>query len=108
MNILEFINQEIERFEKKISKLREDQAFHLNYEHEDEAIEIDFEIEEYQDLLETLYQIKTELENWEVVKRRLKKEKYTGAYIYMKNITKDHPSYRAIEKSLEVKDEDRE
>ena len=102
MNSLEFINKEIERFEKKISKLREDQAFHLNYEHEDEAIEIDFEIEEYRDLLETLCQIKTKLEAWEVVKTFL--TNIGNEYVLSIDSYYNKQEYEKLKKVLEVKD----
>lgn len=66
MNSLELIIQNIIKYEAKIQELKTEAKRFDDYD--DRSIEIDFMIEEYEDILEPLYQIKVDLEAWEVVK----------------------------------------
>ena len=70
MTNLEFIEDEIKVLTKRIKELKEEEDLHWNYEHEDEALECDFQIEEYEDLLKKFQQIKAELEAWEICKSK--------------------------------------
>lgn len=71
MNSLEFIEDEIKILTKRIKELREELDLHWNYNHEDEVIECDCQIEEYEELLKAFQQIKNELEAWNIVSKKL-------------------------------------
>lgn len=57
------------------------------------------DLKEYEEILSVYYQIKAELEAWESIKPNLK---ITGSFLTMRFITIDHPSFRKIEKLIEV------
>jgi hypothetical protein len=92
---IEFIEKEMEYTKKKLERLEID----LNFPFRKDVIT------HLKENLQTLEQIKSDLEAWDVVKGRLRKEKKTGAYIYMNSIAKCHPSYRTVDKALEVENE---
>lgn len=108
MNSLEFIEDEIKIIKKKIKELKEEEDLHWNYEHEDEAIECGFQIEEYEDILKILQQIKEELEAWEVCKED------SVIYSILKDFSKGksinyhklpEKQQEKLKKALEVKDD---
>lgn len=71
MSNLEFIEAKIKSTERRIQELREDQSFAITYNREDEFLDLDSDIEYYEDLLYHLQQIKSELEAWDFTKREL-------------------------------------
>lgn len=105
MNSLEFINSEIKFLEDMINM---DLAL----------VEDEFDLQEIskkQEKLQTLQQIKTELEAWEVVKKDiiLDTDSYdcddmSCTFEYAKFYTDDYEKLDKLYKALEVKDEDRE
>lgn len=101
MNSLEFINREIEYYKQKKDKAVEWYAFliehHGSYAQINRAEEERDAINNY---LDNLQQIQAELEAWYVVKPNLRFEEHSHAWIYLDRISKDHPSYRIIEKEL--------
>ena len=68
MNSLEFIEAKIKSTERRIQELRKDQSFAITHNREDEFLDLDSDIEYYEDLLNHLQQVKSELEAWGVVK----------------------------------------
>ena len=110
MTNLEFIEDEIKVLTKRIKELKEEEDLHWNYEHEDEAIECDFQRKEYEDLLKNFQQIKAVLEAWEVVKEELqivsKGKNRRGEKIQRYELCViGQDKINTLEKGLEVEDE---
>ena len=88
MNSLKIINEEIEKL-KTILEL-DDVLCELS----------DNDHKFYNDKLQTLQQIKNELEAWYVIQPNIRFEEHSRAWIYLNKIYKDEPSYSVIEKIL--------
>ena len=105
MTSLEFIEAKIKSTERRIQELRKDQSFAITHNREDEFLDLDSDIEYYEDLLYHLQQIKNILEAWEVVKKFIIDS--NGVYL----LRLDNDDYydneycQIIKKALEVEDE---
>ena len=112
MNSLEFINNEIETTKREID------FTNIELERTDTIIRKNLDkLKRLKERLQTLQQIKTELEAWEVVKRKgfifTKEEKNqlignTWNIYRLSSRELNNKEYEIIKKALEVKDEDRE
>lgn len=93
MNKLEYINGKIDFYKERLATIKNCKKVCVR---EDQLEELSKEETFYTEILQTSKQIKAELEAWEVVRQRLK----IGSFITMDRISKDHSSYRTIEKVL--------
>ena len=113
MNSLEFIEAKIKSTERRIQELRKDKSFAITHNREDEFLDLDSDIEYYEDLLYHLQQVKNTLEAWEVVKDKQVDIFYINickdANVYneykprLKNLTNEE--WDKIKKALEVEDD---
>jgi cell wall assembly regulator SMI1 len=117
MNSLEFINEQIEIFNRRIEFLNSE----LNNKHTgiDDPLELDLTTEEIQtalsqttQVLQTLNQIKDELEAWEVVKKRFEYFEMVEGDVFTHKVEGyyqtqqfDNKDLGIIKKALEIKDE---
>lgn len=108
MNSLEFINKQIEVTKKQLAKysLSKEQS-DPNFKHKEADIQY-IHNKHYTEQLQTLQQIKTELEAWEVVKKHLEHfpdDYYNGIPEEIITMTSkiDKKDYPTLKKALEVK-----
>lgn len=101
MTSLEFINKEIQRINSIIRVTKNDITF--MDENKRDTSELKIKVAVLENHLNSLHQIKTELEAWEVVKKNIVIDITDSLYIIQ--IYKQDEECKIFEKALEVKDE---
>jgi hypothetical protein len=107
MTNLEFIEKELKSTERRIQELKKDLSFAITHNREDEFLDLDSDIEYYENLLNHLQQIKSELEAWEICKKYHHINKYDGKRfditIWLNTENCDFKSCASYEECLKVK-----
>ena len=101
MTSLEFINKEIQRINSIIRVTKNDITF--MDENKRDTSELKIKVAVLENHLNSLHQIKTELEAWKVVKKNIVIDITDSLYIIQ--IYKQDEECKIFEKALEVKDE---
>lgn len=103
MTSLEFINKEITRLKRIIYVTQNNIALYT--ENKRDTTELQVKVIVLEDRINSLHQIKTKLEAWEVVKKNIGQNSNDSGYEMNIIFEFDEQNYNKLKKALEVKDD---